>query len=79
MSDTGFIFPGTMVGNRTIAGSDVDWTSPDNAKADDTSVASANIGPGDESSGLAASNFDFTSIPDSARIDGIEIRVGDYD
>jgi len=78
MSDTGWKFPGTMVGNRTIPSSDADWSNPDNAKVDDTSIAVVELTTDDDSSGLAASNFDFSSIPSTATIEGIEIRVGDY-
>lgn len=80
MADTGFLFPGTAVGNRTISGSTDDWTGPDNIKADDSSDATAAIDTtSDISAGLAASNFDFSSIPSGSVINGIEIRVGDYD
>jgi len=80
MADTGFKFPGTMVGNRPITGSDADWVNPDNAKADDGSITRVSLnGTGTSSSGLAATNFDFSSIPNGAIIDGIEIRVGDYE
>jgi len=76
MADTGFKFPGTAVANRTISGSDFDWTNQDNIKLDDGSNADAISVAGDEqSSGLAASNFDFSVIPTGAHIDGIEIRI----
>ena len=78
MADTGFKFPGTMVGNRAIVGADVTWTDADNAKADDGSLATCTVTGTQDSFGLAASNFDFSSIPAGATIDGIEIRVGDY-
>ncbi len=79
MPDTGWKFPGTAVGNRTITGSDADWNNINNIKADDNSDADTLIsGAGDTTSGLAASNFDFSSIPVGATIDGIEVRVGKY-
>ena len=79
MADTGFLFPGTAVGDRTITGSDVNFGNPDNIKIDDTLVASAFLSnAGDTSAGLAGSNFDFSSIPAGSTIDGIEIKVGDY-
>ena len=80
MADTGFLFPGTAVGNRTIADSDdPDWSNPGNITADDTSKADwANVLNNDTSHGLAASNFDFSSIPAGAVIDGIEAQIGDY-
>jgi len=79
LTNTGWKFPGTMVGNRTITGSDADWTNPDNCKADDGSVAEVTLAAFlDHSSGLAASNFDFSVIPSGATIDGVEVRFGDY-
>jgi len=78
MADTGWKLPGTAVANRTIAGSDDDWTGADNIKVDDFSNASVTMGAGAESSGLAASNFDFSAIPAGATIDGIEAQVGAY-
>lgn len=79
MPDTGWKFPGTAVHNRDISGATHNWASEDNIKADDgfDAVASGGIGGG-LSRGLAASNFDFISVPPGATIDGIEIRVGDY-
>ena len=77
MADTGFLFPGTAVGNRTISGGDVNWVNPDNIKADDTSMATANVSSGSpNTNGLAASNFDFSGV--AGTIDGIEVQVGDY-
>ena len=78
MADTGWIFPGTAVGDRGAG--DADWSNPDNIKIDDGSDASVNLGggPTEDSRGLAASNFDFSSIPSGATIDGIEVRVEDY-
>ncbi len=80
MADTGWKFPGTMVNNRVISGSDFNWINENNAKADDGSSAASTSGaaPGQQSSGLAASNFDFSVIPAGATIEGIEIRIGDY-
>ena len=77
MADTGFVFPGTAVGNRTITGSDADWSSEGNITADDASDATWPITTTQrQSSGLAGSNFDFSGA--SGTIDGIEIEVGDY-
>jgi hypothetical protein len=78
MPDTGFVFPSTAVGNRPITDSDLDWTTPSNVTADDTSVAEVGPLSFTQSRGLAATNFDFSSIPAGSIIDGIEIRVGDY-
>ena len=79
MADTGFLFPGTAVGNRAITGGDRNWINTDNIKADDTSDATwFSISANEQSNGLAASNFDFSGIPAGSTIDGIEVRVGDY-
>jgi hypothetical protein len=78
MSVTGWKFPGTMVNNRPVTGSDYDWTNADNAKADDGNSAEVELFVSDDqSSGLAASNFDFSEVPSDATINGIEVRVGD--
>ena len=77
--NTGWKFPGTAVGNRTITFSTDDWSNPDNIKVDDTSDADADIATFEDiSAGLAATNFDFSSIPVGATIMGIQVRVGDY-
>jgi hypothetical protein len=76
MPDTGWVFPGTAVGNRSIGGN-VNWVSADNIKADDTSTSTVFINT-NASQGLAGSNFDFSGIPAGSTIDGIEVRVGDY-
>ena len=76
MADTGWKFPGTGA-NRPIA-SQVDWGNPGNVTADDGSTAAVTMGTFGLSDGLAASNFDFSSIPAGSTIDGIETRVGDY-
>lgn len=78
IGDTGFVFPGTAVGNRVITGGDVNWVSVDNIKVDDTSTAKFQPTGLEQSNGLAATNFDFSSIPDDVQIDGIEIQVGDF-
>ncbi len=77
MADTGFLFPGTGA-NRPIDSND-DWGVPSRITADNGLTASVQLlTVGESSDGLAASNFDFSSIPTGATIDGIEIRVGDY-
>jgi hypothetical protein len=76
---TDWKFPGTVIGNRTVAGGSVNWVNPDNVKADDGNEATVALGAAISfSNGLAATNFDFSEIPNNATIDGIEIRVGDY-
>lgn len=77
MADTGFLFPGTAAGDRVITGGDIDWANPSNITADDASDASIGVSSGSPNSrGLAASNFDFSSV--EGTIDGIETRVGDF-
>ncbi len=78
MADTGWVFPGTAVADRPISGSSWDWINQDNIKADDGNNAEDSGSPTGDSSGLAASNFDFSSIPAGSIIDGIEVQVGDY-
>jgi len=78
MADTGFVFPGTAAGNRASAGN-ADWTNPDEIKASDATDTFVAIGGDWTSNGLAASNFDFSSIPVDSAIDGIEIQVGSYE
>ncbi len=78
-ADTGWKFPGTMVGNRTLSGSDADWSNADNCKLDNGSQATAVLTGSQTTSGLAATNFDFSSIPAGSIITGVEIRLGDYD
>jgi len=76
MADTGFVFPGTAVGNRAVTSSTSDWVNPDNIKADDSTDSQNNtlLDDTEFTSGLAASNFDFSSIAAGATIDGIEIQ-----
>jgi len=79
-TNTGWKFPGTAVGNRAISGG-VAWATPDNIKADDSSRAdfvSGESPPDYDSLGLAATNFDFSSIPAGATIDGVEVRCEGY-
>ncbi len=77
MADTGFLFPGTAAGDRTITGGDLNWSSPDNIKADDGFNSPCFVGSASpNSNGLAASNFDFSGV--SGTIDGIEVQIGDY-
>jgi len=78
MADTGFLFPGTTAGDRTITGGDSNWLNSGNITADDTSNATWEPSGLQQSNGLAASNFDFSSIPAGSTIDGIEIRAGDF-
>ena len=78
MADTGFKFPGTVVRDRGAG--DHSWVNPDNVKLDNSLQARATaITANDVSRGLACTNFDFSLIPPNAVIDGIEIRIGDYD
>ena len=79
MADTGFVFPGTAIGDRAITSAVNAWGVPDRIKLDNASYAdNTSTGIDELSYGLAASNFDFTSIPSGATIYGIEVKVGDY-
>jgi hypothetical protein len=71
MPDTGFVFPGTAVNDP---GPDVDWINPGNATADDGNFAHY---PAD-TDWLHCQNFDFSSIPGGATIDGVEVKIGDF-
>jgi len=76
---TDWKFPGTMVGNRAIVGSDADWVNADNAKLDDGVLTTVDLVNNlDISSGLAAQNFDFSVIPVGSKIEGIEVKVEGY-
>jgi hypothetical protein len=77
-TDTGWVFPGTVVGDRTVVAGNTNWTNPSNATADDGNNATVALTLGGITRGLAATNFDFSSIPAGAVIEGIEVRVGDY-
>ena len=79
MADTGFVFPGTGVGNRTITGGDVNWTNPAITGDDGDNAFWNTSSQPEQSNGLAGSNFDFSSIPAGSTIDGIEVQVGDYE
>lgn len=78
---TAYLSGTVFTGNRTIAGSDVDWTDPANAQDADAIRARCNNPDGTtrQSSGLAVQGFDFASaIPVGATIVGIQCRVGSY-
>jgi hypothetical protein len=76
---TGWKFPGSAAGARTVGGSDVNWSNANNVKLDDGNKATANPASGESTSGLAANNFDFSVIPAGATISGVEVRVGDHE
>jgi len=79
MADTGWKFPGTVIGDRPVFDPEMDWINPDNAKADDGSDATATAPEATSTvNGLAATNFDFSSIPINSTINGIEVEIGDY-
>lgn len=74
-TDTGWVIAGqgraVNHGSGTVA-----WTNPGNITVDDASNATVTIaGFGNISHWLVADTFDFSSIPDSATIDGIEVRA----
>lgn len=75
MSPTGPLYPGTAADG---GGGGTTWTTPNNAKVEDTAVASClNIGPGGGGgtpNQLNVTNFGF-SIPTTAIIDGIKAEI----
>lgn len=77
MADTGVVYPSTSVGNRTISGGTVDWSSASNIEAKDSTYASASLAF-NLTRGLAGSNYDFSGIPAGSTIDGIEGILGTY-
>ena len=77
MADTGWVSPGTVVGNRGTLGPS--WSNPTNADTADSVYADVVVTSAVEASrGLAASNFDFSGIPAGAHIDGIEVGIQAY-
>lgn len=73
MSVTDWEFPGATAGNRPIG--DNAWADSSNVTADDGSNATnTQTSTVSQTQGLAATDFDFSEIPDDATIDGIEIR-----
>ena len=84
MPVTSWHFPGTAFGDRDIGGSpstlDVSWASVNNIKIKNLLNATATLlTTDDESFGLHASDFNFSSeIPNDAIITGVQARVGGY-
>ena len=75
MADTGFVAPATAFGARGTGSST--WLNPDNIfGAGSTSILLFDADT--TSRGLAASNFDFSSIPDGSTIDGIEVQITNF-
>ena len=67
-------FPGTVVSTNT---GDLSWSNPSNVTADDgTNATQANTGSKTAvNDSLDCDNFDFSSIPSGATIDGIEVVI----
>lgn len=75
MADTGWISPGTTIGSRD--GGNANWINPDNVKVDDGVKSACSMGVLTRQ--LYVSNFGFSAlVPVGATIDGIEVRVGNY-
>lgn len=73
--DTGVVSPGTMADDATVG--TVAWTNPDNAKTSNDTYATA-VTPGAGAFNthyLKATNFDFSSIPADATINGILVEI----
>lgn len=76
MADTGWVTPGTGANNADAG--DVAWSNASNiTTATDAARADASSLPKNTGTSqyLHATNFDFSSIPSGATIDGIEARV----
>ncbi|MDH5279539.1 MAG: hypothetical protein OEW52_00150 [Thermoleophilia bacterium] len=71
MSSTGNVFAGTGENNAGIGATL--WSTPGNVTADDASDATCAAGA--SSQYLVARNFNFSSIPAGALIDGILVRI----
>lgn len=72
-TDTGAVMAGA---GSSVAGADLDWTSPGSITADDATTANANIPPTTNTDRLRATTFGF-SLPAGAQILGIEVS-GDF-
>lgn len=76
MAVTDWKYPGTAA--SVVVGSDyVDWTNPNNIKADDTSYATISLNKLGISDRLVGSNFGFTNsdVPSGSAINGIEFII----
>lgn len=73
-ADTGWVIAGQGRAVNRSGGSTA-WTSPGNITADDGSSATVNLTGAALSHWVVADTFDFSSIPASATINGIEIRT----
>jgi hypothetical protein len=51
------------------------WTNPDNAKTSNDVYATVTPAKNSYSNWLRVTNFDFSSIPSGATIDGIEVKI----
>jgi hypothetical protein len=79
MANTNAIYPGTVTTQSSSwPENSVDWTNPNNIKADDgsyTTAAIAYVMPQSGTYRLKAQNFDFSAIPDGSTIDGILVEI----
>ncbi len=71
MASTGNVFAGTGENNAGIGATA--WTSPTNITSDNATDATCNAAA--SSQYLVARNFDFSTIPDGAKIHGIFVRI----
>ena len=74
MADTGFVLPQTAA-SVARSGSGGQWTGPNEAKASDDSYAWISLAKSYYSDYLRLMNFDFSSIPDDAILDGIVVKI----
>ena len=74
MADTGWVLSGTQANVDRSSGTD--WNDPTDAATSNDDWAWCPVAKFyDTSDWLRLTNFDFSSIPDSASIDGIEVRI----
>lgn len=76
MADTGFKFGIDAIGTRGAG--DVAWATVSNVLSDNDEDAFVTFTNLQDSQGLAIKDFDFSSIPVGATIDGVEVRVSQY-
>lgn len=74
MADTGAVSPGTLANDSAVGTSA--WTNPSKASTNNESYAAVNTGASSVTTNyLKATNFDFSTIPSGATIDGITVSI----
>jgi hypothetical protein len=76
MATTGVKAPTAAQSISESPWSDNDWTTPENIYgAGEASVTAATFDAGDQTYVLKAYGFDFSAIPDNAKIDGVQVII----